>query len=68
MKTLDEHNQERSANYEPMNSDSKLAGVLCNKCEVEMVLFFPDSILASFPPKIVVHCRKCNVVGYKVVY
>jgi len=61
MKTLKEHNEE--AKRIPCEErESGSAGVLCDKCDAELV-FADDFVLCSFPPQRNVVCKICGYTG-----
>lgn len=64
MKTLDEYNKDR---YTFPNEREYMAGVKCDKCEIEMVIENPHVVLTSYPPRQAVVCPKCNHRGLKVL-
>ena len=65
MKTLDQHNKDRSEQYAGTNKPRK-NGIACSDCGVELLDSNPMSCLASHPPKMEVHCPDCGYHGYRV--
>lgn len=65
MKTISQHNDEAIQTVAQIASRS-MAGVLCDKCMVEMYYMNPNMVLASIPPKMTVVCPKCNHLDYKI--
>ena len=63
MKTITEWNSEHKI-IQP--TSLPLAGVLCDKCKVEMYYPEPNQILACIPPKMTVKCPICHCVNYKI--
>jgi hypothetical protein len=68
MKSLEEHNQERSIAYQDI-FDSKPTpnGIECPECKGELYDTQPNMVLASYPPMKNVGCLRCKYSGYRVV-
>lgn len=66
MKTLEEFNADRYAYYKMVKEGRVPAGVKCDKCDNEMILPEPNSVLASYPAKRKVLCPHCGHTGYMV--
>jgi hypothetical protein len=66
MKTLSKHNNDSYPKYSVSVSQPIPAGVLCDKCNTEMMIPNPNMVLSSYPPKRMVQCPKCNTIDYIV--
>jgi hypothetical protein len=67
LKSLDEHNSQRSNMYWELNSNEpRLNGLGCPDCGEELYDSKPMMTLTSNPPKKNVHCSKCNYSGYRI--
>jgi len=67
MKSLEEHNQERSDDYQGIyNPNPKPNGIECPKCKEELHDTQPNMVLTSYPPKKNVGCLKCGYKGYRI--
>jgi len=68
MKTLDEHNLQRTAfhdaNIKVVNPQPN--GIECPECGEELWDSSPDATLISNPPQKDIHCPKCLFVGYRI--
>lgn len=68
MKTLDEHNRQRTRQY----LDTKWPigtvknGIACPKCGAELLDSKPTETLLSNPPQKNVNCDECGYVGYRI--
>jgi hypothetical protein len=65
MKTITEHNDQAIQTVAQLASRT-MAGVLCDKCKVEMYYMNPNMVLACIPPKMTVVCPNCSEVNYKI--
>lgn len=65
MKTISEHNAQAIQTVAQL-AGRIMAGVLCDRCKVEMYYMNPNTVLASIPPKMAVICPECNDVNYKI--
>lgn len=65
MKTITEHNDQAFQTISQLSSRT-MAGVLCDKCKVEMYYRDSNMVLASIPPKMTVICPNCNEINYKI--
>ena len=65
MKTLDEHNEFRSEIIKRLEKPRNLAGVLCPKCNEEMI-YIDIMMLIKNHPKVPVKCPKCGYEGYMI--
>ena len=69
LKTLEEHNKLR---FESLNEVWSMYGnprknrIECPKCGEELLDSTPNIILTSNPPKLNIHCEKCNYRGYRI--
>jgi len=68
MKSLKEHNQERSIAYPDIfNPKPKPNGIECPECKEELYDTQPDMVLTSYPPQKNVGCLRCKYRGYRIV-
>ena len=67
MKTLNEYHE---SIFRPdscgFGTGKVMAGVLCNKCKIELYYQNPNMVLAYIPPKRTVVCPECHDVSYKI--
>lgn len=69
MKTLEEHNAERSGMYPSYNNrygQPIKNGIACPNCGEELLDSSPHMTLASMPPKKAIKCNNCNYTGYRI--
>ena len=68
MKTLQEHNSSRMADYHLQNEAAKPHpnGIKCPKCDKELWDSNPMVTLTSSPPQKNVHCPDCGFRGYRL--
>ena len=66
MKTLTEYNESIFRPEFGFGTGKVMAGVLCNKCKVELYYQNPNIVLACIPPKRTVVCPQCHDVSYKI--
>lgn len=67
MKTLKEHNKQRTELHRNVNSNEPVMnGIACPKCGSELYDTHPNMILASNPPKKNINCEYCEYTGYRV--
>jgi RNase P subunit RPR2 len=64
MKTLEQHNKDLREKRK--RKTEQKAGVLCDKCETEMI-YKDNSVLRSSPPMRRVICLECGFEGKKVL-
>lgn len=66
MKTIAQHNAERSAAFEQAQKTKWDTGLLCPRCNdgTELKRFDPNAVLASMPPQIEVVCPNCKFRDY----
>ncbi len=69
MKTLEEHNAERSDMYPTYNNrygQPIKNGIECPKCGEELFDSSPAITYTSIPPKKAIKCDNCNYTGYRI--
>ena len=68
MKSLNEHNNLAFKNHEALRklNEPHPNGIKCPECEGELWDSNPCRVLCSHPPKLNVHCPKCNYKGYRI--
>lgn len=69
MKTLAEHNKERTEAYDTARKKRQepcANGIACPECGEELWDSNPMLTRSSSPPKKDVHCPKCDYRGYRV--
>jgi len=67
MKTLDEHNKERSEwHTRPFKYPPNRNGIECPKCQSELLDSDPGTLLMSYPPRVNVLCESCGYTGSRV--
>ena len=65
LKPLNEHNEEATRGYLDFGKP-RPNGIACPECGEELWDSNPASVLASYPPKLNVHCLACGYRGYRV--
>lgn len=66
MKTLDEHNKERSSQAILAPFGPTQNGIECPDCQQELYDTHAHVTLMSNPPKKKIHCTGCGFVGYRI--
>jgi len=68
MKTLDQHNEERSEYYKEQRRlrEPHSNGISCPQCHNELWDSDPTMILTSNPPQMNIHCPVCGYRGYRL--
>lgn len=68
MKTLKEHNEQRSRIllHEEGSNNPALNGISCPQCSSELYDSAPWMMLASNPPQKNIHCGECGFTGYRI--
>lgn len=66
MKTLDEHNKEKTERHNELTGVPKRNGLGCPNCSNELFDTDPSRILLSAPPKKKIHCEGCGYSGYRI--
>lgn len=67
MKTLEDHNRQRTEQYRNLNSNEpRLNGIKCPDCGAELYDSCPTLTLASSPPQKNTMCKNCEYTGYRV--
>lgn len=67
LKTLEEHNKLRFENYnQSIYGTPRKNGIECPECGEELLDSSPNLVLTSYPPKLDIHCEKCNYRGTRI--
>lgn len=68
MKTLMQHNEEKTKEYEAQKKlqGPQPNGIICPKCGYELVDSSPTYILCSSPPQKHIHCPECDYTGFRI--
>ena len=66
LKTIEEHNLERYYYHMEDSTTSKLNGIACPMCSMELKDTNPMMTLTSNPPKKDIHCDHCGYRGYRL--
>ncbi len=68
MKTLSEHNADRSTAHQRarLASEPHPNGIECPECKAELWDTDPLSTFTTDPPQKNVHCAKCSYRGYRI--
>lgn len=64
---LEQHNSERSVNFQDLDNEPHLNGQPCPKCGEALLDSNPNYTLLSFPAKKNVHCSRCDYKGFRTL-
>lgn len=67
LKTLEQHEKERTIARDSLNPRSHPNGIACPKCGKEMIDEDCNIVLLCDPPRLSIHCESCGWHGSRML-